>query len=460
MQNKKFNNVKVKIGQTLTLTIKKLGINGEGIGYYKKKITFVDGALPDELVVVKVTAVSDKFISAKLVKIKEKSPYRVKPRDPFADTVGGFELEHLNYQQQLEFKRDIIIQALEKYKPKNWHNITIKDTIGMDNPYYYRNKAQFPIRKVNGQLCLGMYKKNSHDLVDLPEVHTQHPLVMQIIRKIKDFVEELDISIYDEKSHSGQLKTIIVRISEASKQAQVTFVSNSSKLDKIDDLISLITDNIPEVVSINLNINPAKSSLIWGDKTNTIWGEKYIKEEILDKEFLISARAFLQLNHSQTESLYEEAIYALQPQKQDIVLDAYSGVGTIGISLADFVKEVRGMEIIPEAVKDAKQNVLLNKQTNISYEVGSADTIFKKFRKENWNPTAIVVDPPRTGLEDDLITEIIKSNASKLVYISCNESTLAKDLVKLSKHFKVHYIQPIDMFPQTARWEGVVKLTR
>lgn len=193
--------VAVRIGQNFPLTIKRLGINGEGIGYFKRKIVFVPGVLPDEVAVVKVTDVQPKYIAAKVLKIREKSPNRVKPLDTFADEVGGFELEHMTYSAQLAFKKDVIAQSLEKFQPKGWSEYDLRDTIGMANPYEYRNKAQFPVRKIDDVLSVGMYKRGSHELVDLPIVHTQSPATMKVLRTVRDLLDKLSVSIYNEDNH-------------------------------------------------------------------------------------------------------------------------------------------------------------------------------------------------------------------------------------------------------------------
>lgn len=452
------NDVQVKIGDKLLITIKRLGINGEGIGYYKRKITFIPGALPDEIVDVVVTNVTPKFIEARIKKIKKASPHRVTPQDD--QSVGGVELAHLAYPQQLVFKQDVIRQALEKYKPRGYEHYDLKPTIGMDDPTGYRNKAQFPVRWVNGELRVGMYRPNSHELIDLPNISTQHPATLKVVRTVRDILEALDISIYDEKSNRGFIKTIIARVSEATGDVQLTLVTTQLEFRKLDTLIEAIHNRLPEVVSISQNINPGKTSLIWGDDTKTLWGEDYITETINGKTFKLSPRAFLQLNPKQTQRLYQEAIKALDLTHADKLIDAYSGVGTIGITLADQAGEVRGMDTVPEAIDDANENAADNGLTNTEYFVGAAEKLIPRWAQQGWIADALVVDPPRTGLDEALRGTILATRPEKFVYISCNASSLARDLVDLAKAYNVEYIQSIDMFPQTARWEGVVKLTR
>ena len=452
--------VAVRVGQNFPLTIKRLGINGEGIGYFKRKIVFVPGVLPDEVAVVKVTEVQPKYIAAKVLKIREKSPNRVKPRDEYADEVGGFELEHMTYPAQLAFKKDVIAQALEKFQPKGWSTYDLRDTIGMANPYEYRNKAQFPVRKIGDKLSVGMYKRSSHDLVDLPVVNTQDPATMKVLRTVRDLLDKLSVSIYNEDKNRGTVKTIVARASHTTGDVQLTFVTNTDGFPGDTALIEAINKALPEVTGIFQNYNPGRTSIVWGEETIKLWGQDYIEETIMGKTFQLSPRAFMQLNYTQMTVVYHQALTALDLTHADKLVDAYAGVGTIGLSLADKVGEVRGMEIIPEAVDDANINAEINHITNAKYEVGTAEALFPKWQAEGWVADALVVDPPRTGLDTALRREILRTKPEKFVYISCNASTLARDLVDLAQAYQVDYIQSIDMFPQTARWEGVVKLTR
>ena len=450
----------VEIGQRFPLTIKRLGINGEGIGYYKRKITFVPGALPDEVVIAEVTDIEPHYLVAKIHKVREFSPNRVTPRDQYAGLVGGFDLEHMDYQAQLDYKVDVIEQALEKFKPRGFNKFKLLPTIGMNNPYHYRNKAQFPVRMIDDRIAVGMFKIGTHDLVDLPDVATQHPATMKVMRGIRSILETLNIPIYDERSDSGILKSIIVRVSEYSGEVQVTFVTISKKFPQLRALLAAIHEKLPQVTSINQNINPDKTSLIWGAETVHLDGKKYITEQINGKFFELSPRAFLQLNPKQTARLYREALDALDLTSADRLVDAYSGIGTLGIAVADKVGEVRGMDTVPEAIADANRNTKLNGITNAEYFVGEAEYLIPNWVAEGWIPDAIIVDPPRTGLDEQLRTTILDVKPKKFVYISCNPSTLARDLVDLVKVYNVEYIQSIDMFPQTARVEAIVKFTR
>jgi len=450
----------VTIGTRFPLTIKRLDINGAGIGYYKRKITFVTGAFPQEVVIAEVTAVHDRYLEAKVHRVKTSSPDRIKPIDPEYGKVGGVELGALKYSAQLAFKRDVVSQSLAKFKPAGWQHYELRPTIGMANPVHYRNKAQFPVRLLDGHVKAGLYAPNSHELIPLTDFITQRPLTMQVVNQLCQIIEALQIPVYSEKRNRGVIKTLVVRESFATGEVQVTLVTNGFDLPKKVELLAAIAKDLPMVVTVMQNNNPGRTSIVWGKESQLLAGSPYITERLLGHDFLISPQAFLQLNPEQTQTLYQLAIDALDLSPNETLVDAYAGVGTIGLSLAHVAKEVRGMEIIPEAVADAQANAKLNGITNAHYEVGTAEQVFPKWLKQGFRPDAVIVDPPRSGLDSEFIKALLSVKPEKFVYISCNPSTLARDLVALARDYAVDYIQSIDMFPQTARCEAVVKFTR
>lgn len=451
----------IQIGQRFPLTIKRLGINGEGIGYYKRTIVFVPGALPNEVIVAEVTAIAPRYVSAKIHRLRQTSPQRVEPKDAtYYGKVGGIELEHLSYSGQLAFKVDVIKQALEKFQPQGYKHYRLPATIGMKTPYGYRNKAQFQVRQRNGHVIAGLYQPHSHHLIDLKTFSTQRPATMKVIRQVVQLLEELAIPIYDEQHNSGIVKTLVVRESFSTGQLQLTIITNSQKLPRKHQLIAQIQAKLPQVTSIMQNVNPGRGSLIWGKQTFNLAGATAISETLNGITFKLSAQAFFQLNPKQTAKMYQLVQQALQLAPHETLVDAYCGVGTIGLSLAGAAKEVWGMDVVPDAITDAKQNAALNHITNAHYQVGKAETLLPQWLKAGFKPDALVVDPPRTGLAKPLRDAILASQPKKFVYISCNPSTLARDLVQLTKIYRVAYIQSIDMFPQTARVEAVVRLER
>ena len=449
----------IKVGQEFPLTIKRLGINGEGVGFFKRNVVFVKGALPGEVIIAQVTSATPKYAEAKIKKIRQASPDRVTPPCPVYDVCGGCQLQHMTYERELIEKRDIVIQALERYVKDLAPSIEVKETIGMENPWLYRNKSQFQTKRLGRDVVAGLYAEGTNKLIDINECMVQHPMTTKITNEIKGYLKQLDIPIYDDKNPNGIVRTIVVRTGMKTGQIQVTLVTTQKKMPHKEELVQMIRKIDSNIVSINQNINKEKTSLIFGDTTFNLYGKETIHEKLGELAFDLSARAFFQLNPAQTEHLYNEIKKAANLTGKESVVDAYCGVGTIGLWLAKNAKEVRGMDIIEESIIDAKKNAKRNGYTNTMYVHGPAKKWLKKWKNEGFTPDVLTVDPPRTGLDQEFIKTVLEIKPKRFVYTSCNPSTLAKDLKDLSKAYSIEYIQPVDMFPQTAHIECVCLLT-
>jgi len=449
---------KLELSQTFPLTIKRLGINGEGVGYFKRQVVFVPGALPGEEVVVEATKVHPKFVEAKIKNIRKKSEFRVQPICPVYEECGGCQLQHLDYSQQLKEKRDIVIQSLERHTNLPMDQMDIRETMGMENPWNYRNKGQFQVGQKDGKVLAGLYGINSHNLVHIDQCVVQHSKTNKAIGTVRKVLQKLQIPIYSEKSKKGIVRTVVARVGIQTGELQIVLITAKKELPQKEQIVEEIKKRLPEVKSIMQNVNGEKTSLIFGEETVNLGGNDFIQETLGDLSFELSARTFFQLNPEQTVKLYNEVKEAAQLTGMEKVVDAYCGVGTIGLWVADQAAEIRGMDVIPESIEDAKKNAARHGIKHAQYVTGKAEVILPKWANEGWTPDVVIIDPPRTGLDQQLLETLLKVKPKRIVYVSCNPSTLAKDISVLAPLYKIEYIQPVDMFPQTSHVECVSRL--
>ncbi|GGJ23251.1 23S rRNA (uracil(1939)-C(5))-methyltransferase RlmD [Paenibacillus hunanensis] len=450
----------LQVGDPIIVTIKRLGINGEGVGYYRRKAVFIDGALPGEVIKANVTEVQHKFIKATIRELEKKSPQRIEPPCPVFDVCGGCQIQHISYEGQLQAKTDIVREAFARYTELD--AVKIKPMLGMEHPWAYRNKAQLQLdREGNGAVIAGLYEMNSHRIVDISGCPIQHPQVNSTIETVKTVLQELNIPLYTDKEARDGVKTVVVRYGFQSNELQITLITTSSQLPRQEELIERLRAALPDLSGIAMNINTKRTSLIFGEHTTTLWGKEAMVESLGDLEFALSPRAFFQLNPQQTIKLYESVRAAAALTGKETVIDAYCGTGTIGLWLAPYAKEVHGIETIAEAAEDATRNAARNGRTNATFHVGKAEELLPRWVKKGMSPDVIIADPPRTGLEQEFLNTVLKTKPDRMVYVSCNPSTLAKDCkVLLDGGYEVQWVQPVDMFPQTSHVEAVTLLVR
>lgn len=447
----------VKKNERYTLDIIDLSYEGMGVAKIDGYPLFIENALPGERVEVLVVKVGNKFGYGKVEKWLTESPDRQPLKDNRLLRTGIAPLAHLNYEQQLLFKQKQVENVMSKIA--KMPEVNILPTIPMENPVGYRNKAQIPVRRIDGRLATGFYKKNSHELVEIEDYYIQDPAIDEAIKRVRDILQRFQVRGYNEAKNEGQIRHIIIRRGHYSHEMMVVLVTRKEKFFKGKEIASIIHEELPEVVSVVQNINEEKTNVILGDKEKVLYGRSYIEDQLLGKTYRISSKSFYQVNTEQTEKLYQTAIEFAALQKEDTVIDAYSGIGTIGLSLADKVKEVYGMELVPEAIEDAQFNALTNKIENAHYEVGKAETVMKKWQDKGIKPSVIVVDPPRKGLDARFIASAIDMEPAKLVYISCNPATFARDAKLFAESgYEVKKVQPVDLFPQTHHVELVALL--
>jgi len=452
----------LQVDDEFLVTIKRIGINGEGIGYYKRQAVFIPGALIGEEVVGVCTKVAKGYAEATIKRIKKKSPNRVKPACKLYGKCGGCQLQHMNYEEQLMVKRSMLMHTLERYANmpfKLLEDIT-RPTIGMKNPYAYRNKASMPVSQNDDGLLVGLFELNSRRLIPVDDCPIHYDDINHVIGVAVDLLDEFLVYPYSHKSKKGTIRHLVVRASKLTKEVQVTFVVANDSFPKMDALARELMEECPEVKSVFKSIKPNDDHDIFGPTAELIRGKETINDNLGHLKFKLSAKSFYQLNSQQTFTLYNEVKKAASLTGSECVIDAYCGVGTIGQFLAKDAKEVRGVDLNKDAIEDAKKNALLNELDNVSYDVGDAGVVVPKWTKDGFNPNVMIVDPPRSGMDTKMINLILSVKPKTLIYVSCNPSTLAKNLSKLRGQYKIHLVQPVDMFPQTANIEAVVKLVR
>ncbi|WP_307396082.1 23S rRNA (uracil(1939)-C(5))-methyltransferase RlmD [Bacillus horti] len=438
-----------------------LSHEGLGVGKVDGYTLFIKDALPGEKVKAKVTKTKKRFGFARLLEIIEHSPHRVEPPCPIYAQCGGCQLQHLGYEEQLRQKEQQVRSQLTKIGGIDLEQVKVHPTLGMSEPWRYRNKAQVPIGENEGGLIGGFYRQGTHDIIDMQECLIQHEANDEVIQKTKDIAQELGIRAYDEQKHSGLLRHVVVKYGFYTQELMIVLITKEETIPHKEMFIEKLRESFPNLKSIIRNVNKAKTNVIFGEQTKVLWGEEYIYDQIGDIRFAISARSFYQVNPQQTKVLYDKALEYAQLQGHETVIDAYCGIGTISLFLAQKAKKVLGVEVVPEAIADAKRNARLNHIENAEFAVGEAEKVIPWWKAQGITADVIVVDPPRKGCDEALLETIIQMKPERVVYVSCNPSTLARDLKFLEDGgFKTVEVQPVDMFPHTSHVECVVLLQR
>lgn len=452
-------NMPVEEGEKYTVEIIDIGESGEGIGKIDGFTVFVEGGIPDDKVVIEAIKVKKNYAMGRIVEIKERSPHRVNPVCPVEKDCGGCQIQNINYAKQLEIKKNKVESSIERIG--KLEGILIHDTLGMDIPFNYRNKAQFPVGKEKGQSLIGFYKKGTHHIVDLDSCKIQHSINDKIVKLFKNFIEKNKVSIYDKKTGKGILRHILTRVSYASGDLMVVIITNGTKLPFRDEIVRVLTKEIPEIKSIIQNVNSKKTNIILGRECKILYGQDKIVDYIGDLKFEISPLSFFQVNSFQTKILYDKALEYAGLSGNETVFDIYCGIGSISLFLAQKAKKVYGIEVIDAAIRDAENNARLNNMDNTEFFVGKAEELVPKLYKKGLKADVVVVDPPRKGCEKVVLETIAMMNPERIVYVSCKPSTLARDLKILDElGYRTVEIQPVDMFPHTTHVETVALIEK
>ena len=444
---------------TYTIEITSLGHSGEGVGKYEGFTVFIPHALPGETVEVKIIEVKKNYAKGLLKEVKVASPFRSVPECSIYDQCGGCQLQHLDYTEQLVLKRQTVVDAVTRIGKIN--DVVIHPTIGAQEPWYYRNKMQFPIGTADGQVVVGCFAQGTHRIINTENCLIQHQDNNSIAQSVQQIVAELGISTYDEHTGQGVMRHVIGRVGTKTGEVMVVLVTATRELPHKDRVIEELRKRIPNVVSIVQNINQNKTNVIFGNTTKTLWGQDTITDQLGEFTFHISARSFFQVNTIQAELLYSKAVEYAGLSGKETVVDAYCGTGTITLFLARHAKKVYGIEFVEPAIRDAWRNAELNLVTNVEFTVGDAIHVMPRMFKQGIRPEVIVVDPPRAGCDIKVLETFVAMKPERIVYVSCNPASLARDLAALDElGYVAKEIQPVDMFAHTYHVECVALIER
>ena len=452
----------MKKDDLLQVQIEDIGSDGQGIGKVDGMTLFVKDAIIGDLVEAKVMKMKKTYGFARLMKVLQPSPYRVTSKCPVAKQCGGCQIQEMDYAEQLAFKENKVKNNLMRIGGFAEKEIPMEPVVGMDDPWRYRNKAQFPIgRDKNGNIVAGFYAGRTHSIISNRNCYLGVEENREILDIVIAHMEQYDIDPYDEVTGKGLVRHVLIRYGFTTKEIMVCLVCNGAQIPYVEELCETLS-HIPGMTSISLNINREKTNVILGNKVKTLWGQSYIEDYIGNVKYQISPLSFFQVNPVQTEKLYGLALEFADLKGEETVWDLYCGIGTISLFLAQKAKQVYGVEIIPQAIDDARNNARINGITNAEFYVGKSEEILpQKYRDEGAFADVIVVDPPRKGCDEALLSTILQIAPNRVVYVSCDSATLARDLKFLcSQGYKLERCRAVDQFPMSVHVETVCLLSK
>ena len=444
----------------VTLEIEDCGIDGEGIGKADGFTVFVKDAVIGDTVTAKIIKAKKNYGYGRLMEVLKPSPYRVEPKCEFARQCGGCQLQALSYDQQLVFKTNKVKGHLERIG--GFTDIPMEPIIGMDELFHYRNKAQFPVgRNKEGKIVTGFYAGRTHNIIENRDCALGVAENKEVLDRVIAHMEKYEIEPYNEATGKGLVRHVLIRYGYFTKEVMVCLILNGNKIPKEEQLVKSLCE-IPGMTSITINVNKKHSNVILGEEIRLLWGQEYITDRIGDISYQISPLSFYQVNPMQTQKLYAKALEYADLHGQETVWDLYCGIGTISLFLAQKAKFVRGVEIVPAAIENAKENAKLNGLENTEFFVGKAEEVLpREYKKNGVYADVIVVDPPRKGCDETLLETMIEMNPERIVYVSCDSATLARDLKYLCERgYELRKVCPVDQFGMTVHVESIVLLSK
>ncbi|MCG7333269.1 23S rRNA (uracil(1939)-C(5))-methyltransferase RlmD [Salinicoccus roseus] len=447
----------VKKNDYLIATVEDYTHEGQGVVKVDGYPIFIPNVLKGEEIEFKVLKVNQKFGFGKSEKLLAPAANRITPPCPYYYECGGCQIQPLNYEEQQAFKKGTVDKSINRMGRLDRETM---DVMAMENPFNYRNKSQIPVRFKDGRIEMGFYRPRSHSIVDIDNCIIQKDIHNRLMLFIKEQFNREHVSVYDEALHKGLVRHVVIRSNHDDSEVQVAFVTNGKK-NIFSNIIKEMIGAFPMVTSVVQNINDQKTNVIFGERTITLRGKDYITDTLLGKDFRIRAKSFYQVNHAQTEKLYQKAIELADLKGDETIIDTYCGIGTIGLCASDSARKIIGIEVVQSAVEDAKENAKLNGVDNAEYHLGKSEQVMKKLVSDGVNPDVVFVDPPRKGCHPEFLESLVEVKPEKIIYVSCNPSTLQRDLKYLNAEgYNISPVTPVDMFPQTNHIESVVMLEK
>jgi len=444
-------------GSKVKLEIRKMGINGEGIGYFNRLAIFVPRAITKEIVNCEIVELYDKYAVAKLEEVVKPSNRRVEPPCKFYEQCGGCQLQHVEYKEQLKAKLSLLKQSLSRYTSLDIASLKIRKALGLANNYHYRNKSQRPFKNTNFGLALGLFRQGTNQFVYVDTCMTEDEHVNQINQEALTVLRKYHVMASDQMNKEGILLNLVTRYLASTETASVTFI-----VTDFDPVLKEVAKDLmaknPSVVSVTYSVNKKNNPMMFGPAVELLAGKPYITDLFSNMKIRISPDAFHQLNTAQMKVLYDEIVKAAELEGKETVIDAYSGIGMTSLMMAKKAKRVIGIDYSPASIADATKNATANGIKNVSFICDHVEGALPKLIANGVKPDILVLDPPRAGLPEEIVKLIVKTKIKKIIYVSCNPSTLAKNIAGLESKYEVCYIQPLDMFPHTANVESVTLL--
>ncbi|MBF2075388.1 MAG: 23S rRNA (uracil(1939)-C(5))-methyltransferase RlmD [Synechococcales cyanobacterium C42_A2020_086] len=444
-------------GQQLELRISDLNHDGGGVGRWQERVVFVPDTVPGDWVRVRLVRVKPQYAYGKLEQVLEPSPHRVRPSCIVADKCGGCQWQPVDYAYQLQIKRQLVIQDLQRIG--GFQNPPVEPVLAVSDSLGYRNKATYPVRvdSLGSKVQAGYFQKGSHQIINLNQCPIQDQRLNPFLAQIKQDIQQQGWSIYNETQHLGEIRHLGLRIGRRTGEVLLTLVARQGHLPQLNEQAQTWMQRYPALVGVCLNLNPNRTNAIFGPETRCLAGRPYLREQFAGLEFHIQPTTFFQVNTEQAEALLTRIQQTLQLQGNEIVIDAYCGIGTLTLPLAQQVRQAIGIEVQPDAIEQARANAALNAIGNVEFYLGTTEALLPTL---SWQPDLVLLDPPRKGCDPAVIATLLQQLPNRIVYVSCNPATLARDLKLLSTAYELTCVQPADFFPQTAHVEAAAFLKR